>query len=96
MPSIGSSSGYGYRKLYATSGRQKTTVYQDWQARRLKRQQAEERLESLQAVSAGIANAKNALKEGQDAILYDQITARVKAEAEARLKEARRSLDITV
>ncbi|MBA5775715.1 hypothetical protein H2509_01095 [Stappia sp. F7233] len=96
MAAIGSSSGFGYRKLYATSSRQKTTVYQDLQQRRLKRQQAEKRLQRLQVLSSGITNVNAALNDGQNSILYNRIIARIKAEAEARFKKARTSLDISI
>jgi hypothetical protein len=97
MPSIGSrGGGYGYKKLYATNGRQKQSLYQSAQVRKAKRQAAENRIASLQTTSNSFLSVKQFQREGNDSILYNQIVARAQAEQKARVDEARKSLDITV
>lgn len=96
MPTIGSRGGYGYRKLYSTSGRQKQSLYQSVQIRKAKRQAAEDRIASLQTTSNNFLTVKQLQKDGNDSILYNRIIARAQSEAQAKIEEARRSLDITV
>lgn len=96
MPTIGSRGGYGYRKLYSTSGYQKQSLYQSVQARKAKRQAAESRIASLQTTSDSFLSVKQFQKDGYDSILYNRIVARAQSEAQSKVEEARRSLDITV